>query len=78
MQTHGMHEQDTGSAQVQVAVLTERINQLSSHLQTHKKDKHSRQGLLKLVGARRRHLHYLKQKNVQQYELIIEKLQLRK
>ncbi len=78
MQTHGVHAQDTGSAQVQVAILTARINQLSLHLQTHKKDKHSRQGLLKLVGARRRHLNYLKQKDKDQYEQLIQQLDLRK
>lgn len=75
---HGGHEKDTGSAQVQVAILTERINHLTAHLKTHKKDKHSRHGLLKLVGARRRHLQYLKNKDKDQYEELLTKLKLRK
>ena len=75
---YGKHDGDTGSAQVQVALLTERINQLTEHLKIHKKDKHSRFGLMKLVGARRRHLHYLKHNKRGEYEGIIEKLKLRK
>ena len=72
------HEGDTGSPEVQVALLTERINQLTGHFQTHKKDHHSRVGLLKMVGARRRLLDYLKRKNVASYKTTIEKLGLRK
>lgn len=72
------HDGDTGSAQVQVAILTERINQLTDHLKSHKKDNHSRRGLLKLVGKRRSHLQYLKAKNKEAYEMLIDKLKLRK
>lgn len=75
---HGKHDGDTGSAQVQAAILTERINQLTLHLKTHKKDKHSRRGLLNLVGQRRRHLQYLKQKDREAYEQLTDTLKLRK
>lgn len=75
---YATHEKDTGSPQVQVAVLTERINHLTEHLKTHKSDVHSRRGLLKLVGQRRGHLQYLKSKNKDEYEKIIDKLDLRK
>lgn len=78
MSKHAKHDKDTGSAQVQAAVLTARINSLTSHLKTHPKDKHSRTGLLKLVGKRRRHLHYLKNKNPDQYAELVETLKLRK
>lgn len=74
----GKHEKDTGSAQVQVALLTTRINQLTDHLKSHKNDNHSRQGLLKMVGKRRRHLTYLSAKNKDQYEKVIADLDLRK
>jgi small subunit ribosomal protein S15 len=74
----GKHEKDTGSAQVQVALLTTRINQLTEHLKSHKNDQHSRQGLLKMVGKRRRHLTYLSTKNKDQYEKVIADLDLRK
>lgn len=74
----GKHEKDTGSAQVQVALLTVRINQLTDHLKTHKNDTHSRQGLLKMVGKRRRHLTYLAGKNKDEYEKVIGELELRK
>ncbi len=74
----GQHKTDTGSAQVQAAILTERINQLTLHLQTHKKDKHSRRGLLNLVGQRRRHLQYLKLKDRESYEKLVEDLKIRK
>ena len=69
---------DTGSAEVQVALLTERINELTEHLKVHKKDNHSRRGLLKMVGKRRNLLNYLAKKDVQRYRDIIEKLGLRK
>lgn len=75
---YGKHEGDTGSARVQVAILTNRINDLTGHLKTHKKDLHSRRGLLSLVGQRRRHLQYLKNKNREEYEGLIEKLGIRK
>ena len=71
-------EGDTGSPEVQVAVLSERIKNLTEHLKEHKKDFHSRTGLLKLVGRRRNILNYLKKKDVQRYRALIEKLGLRK
>ncbi len=73
-----VHSRDTGSAEVQVAILTERINSLAGHFKFHKKDFHSRRGLLMLVGRRRRLLNYLKEKNIKKYEEVIEKLNLRK
>jgi len=73
-----LHEGDTGSSEVQVAILTERINHLNDHLKTHKKDHHSRRGLLKMVGARRGLLNYLQQNDIERYRGIIEKLGLRK
>ena len=72
------HESDTGSPEVQVAILTERINQLTQHFEFHKKDHHSRRGLLKLVGQRRRLLDYLKSKDITRYRTIIQELGLRK
>lgn len=69
---------DTGSPEVQVAILTERINNLTEHFKTHKKDNHSRQGLLKMVSQRRRLLDYLKNRDVPRYQAIIEKLGLRR
>ena len=71
-------EKDTGSPEVQVALLTERINELTEHLKIHKKDNHSRRGLLKMVGKRRNLLNYLAKKDVQRYRDIIAKLGLRK
>ena len=71
-------EADTGSAEVQVALLTERINELTEHLKVHKKDNHSRRGLLKMVGQRRNMLSYLERKDVERYRTLIEKLGLRK
>ncbi|MCG0275042.1 MAG: 30S ribosomal protein S15 [Thermosediminibacteraceae bacterium] len=73
-----IHENDTGSPEVQIAILTERINQLTEHLKVHKKDYHSRRGLLKMVGKRRALLNYLKRKDMERYKNIIEKLELRK
>ena len=73
-----VHTRDTGSAEVQIALLTERINQLGDHFKQHKKDFHSRRGLLSLVGRRRRLLNYLKSKDVKKYEEILGKLSLRK
>ena len=72
------HDKDTGSPQVQIAILTERINDLTEHFKVHKKDHHSRQGLLKLVNKRRRLLEYLKEEDKAEYENIIKKLDLRK
>ena len=71
-------EGDTGSPEVQVALLSARINQLTGHFETHKKDHHSRRGLLKLVGQRRRLLDYLRSKNVTRYKQLITELNLRK
>jgi len=75
---HAKHEGDTGSPEVQVALLTARIEQLTGHFKAHKKDFHSRTGLLKMVGQRRKLLKYLKAKDVQRYRALIEKLGLRK
>lgn len=72
------HKQDTGSPEVQIAILTERINQLTEHLQNHKKDNHSRMGLLKLVGKRRKLLDYLRKNDEVRYSKIIKKLGIRK
>ncbi|MEG6615712.1 30S ribosomal protein S15 [Peptococcaceae bacterium 1198_IL3148] len=72
------HENDTGSPEVQIAILTERINYLTDHLKTHKKDHHSRRGLLKMVGHRRALLNYLRDRDFDRYRAIIEKLGLRK
>jgi len=73
-----VHEKDTGSADVQVAVLTERINSLTEHLREHKKDHHSRNGLLHLVGRRKKLLEYLKKRDVKRYQELVSKLGLRK
>lgn len=72
------HEGDTGSPEVQVALLTFRINELNEHLQMHKKDHHSRRGLLKMVGARRSLLGYLRDKDIERYRTLIGRLGLRK
>ncbi len=73
-----IHSRDTGSAEVQIALLTERINSLAGHFKQHKKDFHSRRGLLMMVGRRRRLLNYLKKKDAKKYEEVLEKLKLRK
>ena len=70
--------QDTGKAEVQIALLTERINQLTDHLRTHKKDHHSRRGLLMLVGQRRRFLRYLERSDLERYRSLVKELGLRK
>ena len=75
---HAKHDKDTGSAIVQIAILTERINELTEHLKEHKKDAHSRRGLLAMVGKRRRLLNYLKEKDAALYEETIKELNLRK
>ena len=72
------HENDTGSPEVQIAILTKRINDLTEHLKSHQKDHHSRRGLLKMVGHRRNLLNYLKKKDVERYRACIEKLGIRK
>lgn len=78
IETYKVHENDTGSPEVQIAILTQRISELTSHLQTHKKDHHSRRGLLKMVGERRRLLNYLMKKDIERYREIIKRLNLRK
>ena len=72
------HESDTGSPQIQIALLTQRINELTEHFRTHKKDNHSRRGLLKMVSQRRSLLDYLKRKDIDQYHTIVERLGLRR
>lgn len=75
---HKTHDTDTGSPEVQVAILTERINHLTEHLRTHAKDHHSRRGLLMMVGKRRRLLNYLRKNHLKRYRGLIEKLGLRR
>ncbi|SMO53916.1 30S ribosomal protein S15 [Melghirimyces algeriensis] len=72
------HENDTGSPEVQIAILTHRINELNEHLREHKKDHHSRRGLLKMVGQRRNLLNYLKKNDIARYRVLIQKLGLRR
>jgi len=74
----GLHEGDTGSPEVQIALLTRRIEQITEHLKVHKKDHHTRRGLLKLVGQRRRLLDYVKNKDITRYRKLIKALKLRK
>ena len=73
-----VHETDTGSPEVQIAILTERIKNLTEHLKVHKKDNHSRRGLYMMVGQRRNMLNYLKKKDINRYRAIIEKFNIRK
>lgn len=73
-----LHDSDTGSPEVQIALLTERINHLNEHLKTHQKDHHSRRGLLTMVGQRRGLLAYLKEKDIERYRAVVKKLGLRK
>ena len=75
---YGQHDSDTGSPEVQVALLTERINHLTDHLRGHKHDHHSRRGLLMMVGKRRRLLNYLRREDVERYRSLIAKLGLRR
>lgn len=75
---HRLHETDTGSPEVQIAILTERINHLTEHLKVHSKDHHSRRGLLTMVGRRRRLLDYLRHNDVERYRALIAKLGLRR
>ena len=78
VQKYRRHDKDTGSPEVQVALITERIAYITEHFKTHKKDHHSRRGLLKLVGQRRRLLDYLRQVDQNRYKVVIEQLGLRK
>lgn len=73
-----IHDTDTGSTDVQIALLTQRINELTGHFKTHTKDHHSRRGLLKLVGQRRRLLDYMKRRDAERYRQVIERLGIRK
>lgn len=77
IEQYKMHEGDTGSPEVQIALLTHRINSVNEHLQSHKKDHHSRRGLLKMVGQRRNLLRYLQNKDIERYRSLIEKLGIR-
>ena len=76
--TYKREENDTGSSEVQIALLTERISELTEHLKVHKKDNHSRRGLLKMIGKRRNLLNYLAKKDINRYREIVKKLNLRK
>jgi small subunit ribosomal protein S15 len=78
MKAYGLHERDSGSSDVQIALLTERINDITNHLKAHAKDHHSRRGLLKLVGRRRRLLDYLRDTDPERYGALIKRLNLRK
>ena len=78
IEAYALHEGDTGSPEVHIAVLTYRINELNAHLDVHKKDHHSRRGLLKMVGHRRNLLAYLQKKDIERYRAIVKKLGLRK
>jgi len=78
VESHRVHDKDTGSTEVQVALLTERINELSDHFKVHKKDHHSRRGLLDLVSRRRRLLNYLRRTGPDRYQALIERLGLRR
>lgn len=78
IEKYQIHEGDTGSPEVQVAILTERISYLTEHLKTHKRDNHSRRGLLKMVGKRRALLDYLRDSDIERYRALIEELGLRK
>lgn len=78
IQTHRVHDKDTGSPEVQVALLTERINELADHFKSHAKDHHSRRGLLRIVSQRRRLLEYLRRNNPVRYQELIQRLGLRR
>jgi len=78
IENNRLHETDTGSPEVQIAILTERIVTLTEHLKIHKKDNHSRRGLFKMVGQRRALLNYLQKKDIERYRAIIAKLNIRK
>ena len=78
IQDYGRHDGDTGSPEVQIALLTQRIQQLTDHLKSHQQDQHSRRGLLKLVGQRRRHLKYLSDTDPESYQQLLQRLGLRR
>ncbi len=78
IEANRLHENDTGSPEVQIAILTKRIDELTAHIKTHKKDHHSTRGLLKMVGHRRNLLAYLQKKDIERYRAIVAKLGLRK
>ena len=78
IESYRLHEKDTGSPEVQIAILSERINNLTEHFKVHKKDHHSRRGLLKLVGQRRRLLNYLKENEIERYREVVNRLGLRR
>ncbi|NLK50899.1 MAG: 30S ribosomal protein S15 [Syntrophomonadaceae bacterium] len=78
IEAYRIHENDTGSPEVQIAILTQRINSLTDHLRTHRKDHHSRRGLLKMVGQRRGLLNYLKDSDIERYRALIQRLGLRR
>ena len=78
IEDYKLHDRDTGSASVQIALLTERINSLAGHFKTHKKDHHSRQGLLRMVNQRRKLMSFLKREDKTKYEELVKKLKLRK
>ena len=78
IEANRLHEQDTGSPEVQIAILTQRISELTEHIKVHQKDHHSRRGLLKMVGHRRNLLSYLQKKDIERYRAIIAKLGIRK
>ena len=78
IEKYALHEGDTGSPEVQIALLTARIETLTDHLKTHKKDHHSRRGLLKMVGQRRRLLNYLQARDLERYRALVKELELRK
>lgn len=78
IKTVAIHEKDTGSPEVQIAILSKRIDELSTHLKTHKKDVHSRRGLLSMVADRQSHLRYLQKKNTRRYNAIVKKMELKK
>ena len=77
IEEYGLHDGDTGSADVQIAILTHRINSLTEHLKTHKRDHHSRRGLFKMIGQRRGLLNYLQKTDIERYRALIEKLGIR-
>lgn len=78
IEANRLHDTDTGSAEVQVAILTKRINELTEHLKVHKNDHHSRRGLMKMIGRRRSMLNYMMKKDINRYRATIEKLGIRK
>ena len=78
MKAVGIHDKDTGSSEVQIAILTKRIDELASHLKSHKKDHHSRRGLLGMVADRQNHLNYLKKNHPRRYSAVVKKLELKK